>query len=156
MIQRLKIRALIKHKGGATKVAALCGVSQPSVSKWAAQGSIPVQYAILLEQLWGIDADLMHNPWGLENRVWVSDAEQAAIIGGDYEFRLEAPRRIGRTYAEEPLVDLDEPVEIEPFPDGYEDDDEDEVPAPPVDRGRVPSDDEIEAILKELNNDREG
>lgn len=153
MIQRLKIRALIKHKGGATKVAALCGVSQPSVSKWAAQGSIPVQYAILLEQLWGIDADLLHNPWGIENRVWVSDAEQAAIIRGDYDFRLEAPRGAGRTYTEELLIDEDEVIEWrEPDPSEWDD----EPPVKSEGRGRVPSDEELEAILKGMNNDREG
>lgn len=155
MLQRLRIRDLIRSKGGAVRVAELCDVSQPTVSRWSAQGSIPPKYALLLEQLWGIDADLMYNPWSLDRQAWVSKAEQIAIVAGDYDLRLEAPRRAGgQAYIEEPLVDLDEPVEIEPFPDGYED--EDEMPAPPVERSKVPTQEELDALLEGMNNDRKG
>lgn len=153
MLQRLRIRDLIKSKGGAVRVAELCNIAQPTVSRWAAQGSIPPKYALLLEQLWGIDADLMYNPWSLDRQAWVSKAEQIAIVAGDYDLRLEAPRGAGRTYTEELLVDEDEVIEWR-APDPSEWDDE-----PPVKsegRGRVPSDEELEAILKEMNGDGEG
>lgn len=140
MIQRLKIRALIKYKGGASKVALMCGVSQPTVSKWASQGSIPVKYALLLEALWGIDADLLHNPWGVEARSWATDAEQEAIINGDYSLDLIAPRGSRKSY-----VDFLEPVEIEPFPEGYVEEDDGYV-EPQKKSGW--SDDELEEFLK--------
>lgn len=149
MIQRLKIRTLIKQKGGASRVAGLCGVAQPSVSRWAAQGSIPQKYALLLEQLWGIDADLMHNPWGSERSSWVSEQEQEAIVCGDYDLRLDAPRRVPVEYS------IDDPVEYSDHDDGDYTGVYDE-PAPKVERGRVPSDDEIEAILREMNSDGNG
>ena len=147
MIQRLRIRALIKHKGGASKVAALCGVSQPSVSKWAAQGSIPPKYARMLESLWGIDADLMHNPWGVDSRAWVSEVEQGSIVRGDYDLRLDAPRR---TWVDVPEADLLAPVEFEPFAEGEGWAGE---PVPAVNSGRIPSDEELDAFLKGIGDE---
>lgn len=137
MIQRLRIRDLIKSKGGAVHVAELCGVAQPTVSRWGAQGSIPPKYALMLEQLWGIDADLLHNPWGIDVPSWVSKAEQLAILKGDYELRLDAPRK-ARAYVE-PLIDPNEPVEFEPFEDG----EEEEEWAEPVERKQGWTEDEI-------------
>lgn len=124
MIQRLRIRALIKHKGGASQVAALCGVAQPNVSTWSSSNSIPAKYALLLGALWDIDPDLLHNPWPSDKRMFVNDAQQAAIIAGDYDLRLDAPRAAWR--GDVPLYDPNEPIVFEPFKPGEGwDDDED-------------------------------
>ena len=121
MFKRLNVAALIRHKGGASNVARLCGVSHPAVSKWSAQGSIPVRQALLLERLWGIDCDLMHNPWGHAVQLANFD-EQAAVIAGDYSMDWRAPA-IG---VDVPLYDPNEPIVFEPFKPGEGwDDDED-------------------------------
>ena len=136
MLQRLRIRDLIKSKGGASHVAHLCNVAQPSVSRWAAQGSIPPKYALMLEQVWGIDADLMYNPWSLDRQAWVSKAEQLAIIRGDYDLRLDAPRRVPVEYS------ADDPIEYSDVDDGDYTGSYDE-PAEPVKRKSGWTDDEI-------------
>jgi len=124
--KRLRISDLIKHKGGASKVARLCGVSHPAVSRWSTLGSIPVKQALLLEQLWGIDCDLLHNPWG-RRCMLASTFEQAAVIGGDYHMDWRAPAGvIAPGAADEVLLyDPDEPIEFEPFAEGEGWDDDD-------------------------------
>ena len=141
MLQRLRIRDLIRHKGGASNVAALCGVAQPTVSRWAAQGSIPPKYALLLEAIWGIDADLLHNPWSLDKQAWVSEAEQAAVIRGDYDLYLEAPRGAGKPF-------VVEPVTFEPFTDEDGDEDDSAWIEPVREEKQGWSNDELEAILR--------
>lgn len=128
MFKRLSVPALIRHKGGASKVARLCGVSHPAVSRWSAQGSIPVKQALLLEQLWGIDCDLMHNPWG-RRAMLASTLEQAAVIGGDYHMDWRAPALGILPSASGPvevaLYDPYEPIVFEPFKEGEGWDDDD-------------------------------
>ena len=126
MHKRAKIRDVVKLKGGAAKVAALCGVTSASVSQWSAAGSIPVKHARTLAREWGCDEDVLHNPWGWRAPL-LSDSELTeALAGYDDPFG---------------------PVEIDP--DGIPDDDDDTAWIEPVREEKQGwTNEELEAILR--------
>ena len=108
-------------------------MTSSSVSQWSNAGSIPAKHARTLAREWGCNPDILHNPWGWRADYLTENELHAALAGG-----------------EESLIDEDEVIEWT-TPDQAQWDDE-----PPVDRGRVPTQEELDALLEELNNDREG
>lgn len=139
MYKRAKIRDLVKLKGGTAHVARLCGVTSASVSQWSNAGSIPAKHARTLAREWGCNPDILHNPWGWRADYLTENELLSALSGGGDE---------------ELLIDDDEVIEWR-APDPSEWDDEPYV-KPPVERGRVPTQEELDAILEGMNNDREG
>jgi transcriptional regulator with XRE-family HTH domain len=128
MHKRIKVRDIVKLKGGTAHVARLCGVTPASVSQWSTAGSIPAKHARTLAHEWSLDADLLHNPWG-----W------RAPLMTEEELHTELA-------LERHIIDPYEPVEFEPLPEGYEE--EEEICVEPPKKKTGWSEEELDAFLR--------
>lgn len=80
-MKRANIRVVIHELGGVQAFARKEGVSANAVYGWIRSNSLPLDRADALQEGYGIDRDLLHDPWrAFDGREKLTEEETRALF----------------------------------------------------------------------------
>lgn len=80
-MRRANIRVMVHELGGVQAFSARLGVSDNAVYSWIRSNSLPLDRADALQDEYGIDRDLLHDPWrAFDGREKLSEEETRALF----------------------------------------------------------------------------
>lgn len=84
-MQRLNIREVITHLGGAHALAKKLGVTSAAVYEWGRDNSMPLRRAMEVAGMLGVDRDLLHDPWrGYGQDIMSAEDTQRELAANTY------------------------------------------------------------------------
>ena len=84
-MQRLNIREVITHLGGAHALSKRLGVTSAAVYEWGRDNSLPLRRAMELAGVLGVDRDMLHDPWrGYGQDIMSGEDTQRVLRGNTY------------------------------------------------------------------------
>lgn len=110
--KRFDIRYLVRKKGGPTKIALECRVSNSTVSQWLRVNSVSREHALHLAKVWNLNPDWLHNPWGLQGQVMTEQEMDDALHGIDPNM---APKAAPKVDAYAAPMELDREAMLEEY-----------------------------------------
>lgn len=80
-MRRANIRVVIHELGGVQAFADRLNVSDNAVYSWIRSNSLPLDRADALQEEYGIDRDLLHDPWrAFDGREKLTEQETRALF----------------------------------------------------------------------------